>query len=214
MTDGELVRLTLSGNAAAGDQLVRRWHARLIGFCHARTGRADAAEELAQETLFRGLRGLATLADPEKLAAWLRGIASRVCVDWIRDKSRTVTLSSIAMSSVSANGDGSNGTGGPRARDGRAHRGHRAVDSRLVSGEVSPARQVERNEEHARLWQAIDRLDEPYREVIMIYYYDGESQTYARVAEMLGVSAATINLRLTRARAMLRADLAAVKSGR
>ncbi|MDA7977183.1 MAG: hypothetical protein MPJ50_00265 [Pirellulales bacterium] len=60
----------------------------------------------------------------------------------------------------------------------------------------------------------MNRLPEPYREVIMIYYYQGESKTYAAVAEMLGVSAATINLRLTKARAMLRADMAAVKSGR
>ncbi len=189
MTDGELVRQTLSGDEAAGNQLVDRWQARLVGFCHARIGRVDAAEELAQESMFRAFRSLGRLEEPEKFAAWLRGIAARVCVDWIRGKAKAVPFSTLS---------GGNGH----------------VENGFASQHDSAERTIARNEEHQRLWGAIERLPDPYREVIMIYYYDGETKTYARVAEMLDVSAATINLRLTKARAMLRADLAAVKSGR
>lgn len=194
MTDGELVRRTLQGDGAAGNQLVQRWQARLVGFCHARIGRADAAEELAQETMFRALRSLGKLEDHEKLAAWLRGIASRVCVDWIRQKTKAVPFSTLS--------------GG----NGHADNGH--LEDRLACEQDGAEQVALRDEEHARLRAAINRLQEPYREAIMIYYYDGEPKTYARVAEMLGVSSATVNLRLTKARAMLRADLAAVKSGR
>ncbi len=45
------------------------------------------AEELAQESLVRGFRALATLAEPDKFGPWLRGMASGVCLDWLK-KSR------------------------------------------------------------------------------------------------------------------------------
>ena len=45
-------------------------------------------------------------------------------------------------------------------------------------------------------------LPEAYRETLMLYYT--QDCTYDELAEMLGVSAATINARLTKARAMLR----------
>ena len=48
----------------------------------------------------------------------------------------------------------------------------------------------------------VERLPLPYREVLMLYYH--QDCTYQELADALGVSAATINARLTKARAMLR----------
>jgi RNA polymerase sigma factor (sigma-70 family) len=48
-------------------------------------------------------------------------------------------------------------------------------------------------------------LPEEYREVVMLYYY--EDVTYRDLAQLLGVSAATINARLTKARGLLRERL-------
>ena len=48
-----------------------------------------------------------------------------------------------------------------------------------------------------------------YREVLMMYYYD--DVTYQDVATTLGVSAATVNARLTKARAMLRERLSGMQ---
>src|SRR5436190_22356649 len=93
MTDGQLVRQALSGQPSAYETLVRRWSPRVLGTCHARVGRAAAAEDLAQETLLRGLRALPTLAEPEKFGPWLCGIASRTCLDWLkRSERRDVSL--------------------------------------------------------------------------------------------------------------------------
>ena len=55
---------------------------------------------------------------------------------------------------------------------------------------------------------AIMALPKALREVILLYYYD--DVTYKQMAEMLDVSAATINARLTKARAILREKLAAL----
>jgi RNA polymerase sigma-70 factor (ECF subfamily) len=96
MTDGELVRHTLAGRTSAYDPLVRKWAARVTAVCHARVGRADVAEELAQEALFRGFKALSSLAEPEKFGPWLCGIATRVCLDWLKDKDRTqVSFSAV-----------------------------------------------------------------------------------------------------------------------
>jgi RNA polymerase sigma-70 factor (ECF subfamily) len=64
----------------------------------------------------------------------------------------------------------------------------------------------ERQEQLEELMASVDALPEDYREVILLYYYD--DVTYRDLSQMLGVSTATINARLTKARAMLRARMA------
>ena len=177
MTDGQLVRQALSGTASAYEALVRRWAARVVGVCHARVGRAAAAEDLAQETLLRGLRALPTLAEPEKFGPWLCGIASRTCLDWLKRAERSEV-------SLAVTDDGAArfaATGGDAATD------------------------LERADDIDRLMREVERLPEPQREALMLYYY--EDCTYQELAERLGVSAATINARLTQARMTLRARL-------
>jgi RNA polymerase sigma-70 factor (ECF subfamily) len=63
----------------------------------------------------------------------------------------------------------------------------------------------ERREQAERLTREVERLPQPYREVLMLYYYQpGGGCTYQELARLLGVSSATINARLTKARQMLR----------
>src|SRR5438132_4942674 len=88
-TDAELVRQALAGRAEAYADLVRRWAGRITALCHAKVGRADVAEDMAQEALLRGYRSLASLADSEKFGNWLCGIAVRTCLDWLKAKQRT-----------------------------------------------------------------------------------------------------------------------------
>src|SRR5258707_2200598 len=89
MSDEELVRQTLAGRTEAYAELVRRWAGRITALCHARVGRADAADDLAQEALLRGFRALNSLAEPEKFGPWLCGIAQRASLDWLKSKERT-----------------------------------------------------------------------------------------------------------------------------
>ena len=63
-------------------------------------------------------------------------------------------------------------------------------------------RAVDRADEARRLMDQVESLSEQHREVLMLYYY--RDVTYRDLAELLGVSTATINARLTKARAILR----------
>ena len=56
------------------------------------------------------------------------------------------------------------------------------------------------------LWNAVDRLSEPYRTVLILFYY--EDLPTADVAEATGTRPATVRKQLERARDLLRAELA------
>lgn len=56
----------------------------LVRFCARRTGDANAAEDLAQETLIEAWRHADRLADPDERIPWLFGIARNVCRRWLR----------------------------------------------------------------------------------------------------------------------------------
>ena len=173
MSDAELVRQARAGRTEAYAELVRRWAARVTAICHARVGRAHVADDLAQETLLRGFRSLPSLADPERFGSWLCGIALRACLDWLKCKQNQ----QIPFSAL-----------GPE-HGADAHPDPRQSDET----------DLERDDENRRLLAEVEALPEECRKVVMLYYY--EDVTYRDVGRILGVSPATINARLTKARA-------------
>src|SRR5712691_4389413 len=95
MTDAELVCQTLAGRVDAYAELARRWAGRITALCHAKVGRADVADDLAQETLLRGFRALRSLSAPDKFGPWMCGIAVRASLDWFKSKQRKQVLFSV-----------------------------------------------------------------------------------------------------------------------
>ncbi len=180
MSEGQLVRQARAGRTEAYAELVRLWAGRITALCHAKIGRADVADDLAQETLLRGLRHLGSLADPDKFGAWLRGIALRTCLDWLKDKER----SQINFSDL---------------------RPEQNPDDLLPDQGWSAEPRLDRDDEVQHLLAEVERLPEEYRRVVMLYYY--QDLTYRELGQLLGVSPATVNARLTKARALLRKRL-------
>jgi RNA polymerase sigma-70 factor (ECF subfamily) len=177
MSDAELVRQVLGGQTAAYAELMRRHAGRVHALCLARVWRLADAEELAQEAAYRGLRDLATLRDPGLFGRWLCRIARNVCANWRKDRDN-------AHLSLSRLGD-------------RA--GLCACPER--SGWFA----VDQADEVRRLMEEVRALPEEYREALTLYY--SQRLTYAELAELLEVSPATVNYRLTRARELLRERL-------
>jgi RNA polymerase sigma-70 factor (ECF subfamily) len=174
MDDATLVRQVLAGNTNAYAELVERWAMRITALCHARLGRADLAEELAQETLVRGFEELPSLGDPDRFGPWLAGIAANTCRDWLKSpRNAHVLLSNLPAEPLSP------------AR--------------------TPAAEAELQDEIAHLIQGVEALPEECRIVLMLFYY--QKSSYRDIAHVLDVSTATVNARLTRARALLRGRL-------
>jgi RNA polymerase sigma-70 factor (ECF subfamily) len=179
MSDAELVRQARAGRTEAYAELVRRWAGRITALCHARTGRAHLADDLTQETLLRGFRSLASLSDPERFGPWLCGIALRTWLDWRKRRQNA----QVPFSALDADNNPDE-----------------YLDPRSQTENV-----VERAEEVRLLMTEVEALPSDCRQAIMLYYY--HDTTYREIAQLLGVSTATVNARLSRARAMLRARL-------
>ena len=178
-SDAELVREAGNGRPDAYGELARRWSPRVMAVCHARVRCQTAAADLAQETLLRGFRDLVTLKSPEKFGAWLRGIAQRVCLDWLKSKERT------QVPFTRLNDDG-------------------LIERQLAAGDNVEAAVAQADEVH-RLMAEVESLSDNHREALMLFYC-GE-MSYREMAELLGVSTATINARLSEARGLLRQRL-------
>lgn len=178
MTDATLAESAQRGDATAYAELVRRWSPRITAFCHSRVRRADVADELAQETLVRGYTAVRSLVDPARIGTWFLGIAHRVCLDWFAQSKRA-----------------------PRTF-GEFEHAAASIEAALTPMQRLQEHDPQRNARLEALVEAVDDLPDPFREIIMLYYYG--TQTYADLADALGVSFATVNVRLTKARALLR----------
>jgi RNA polymerase sigma factor (sigma-70 family) len=86
--DGTLVLGVRSGDRSAFAELYDR-RARLIrAICYDETRSLQTAADLTQEVFLRAYRNLGRLQDPDRFAAWLIGIARRVCCEWRRRRRR------------------------------------------------------------------------------------------------------------------------------
>lgn len=86
----------------------------------------------------------------------------------------------------------------------RLRRRHQRTES-LDEVQLEPEPQPSHDESEARLTalrRFVGRLPEALREALLLFYFEGMS--YARMAELLGISEAAVNQRLSRARAQLR----------
>lgn len=177
--DEELVRSALNGHRGAYEDLVHRWGRRVVALCHARVSDAEVAEDLAQETLFRGWKRLQSLRQPEDFGPWLRKIAEHVCLDWIRQTaSRRAAHERMLM----------------------------ATSPAPSTGEMAASTDAGQRDENHRVLTEVNELPETLREVVLLRYYD--DITYDEIAELLGIARATVNARLSRARCLLARRLA------
>ena len=148
--------------------------------------RDDAeAEDLTQETLLRAYNKLSTLEDPTRLSPWLYRIATNVTYDRFRQASyrhRPVSLEEERGSEA----EGAK----PRTLPDDSPRLDKLMEQREMSSCVQ---------------EYIEDLSDPYRAVILLH--DLQGLTNPEIAEILGLSLATVKIRLHRARTKLRAAL-------
>lgn len=90
LSDSDLVGAFRAGNAAAFEELHRRYREELLHVLRRRLGRPDLAEDLAQETFLRAARAIHS-PGAMFFVAWLRRIATNLCLDHFRAQRRRPT---------------------------------------------------------------------------------------------------------------------------
>lgn len=147
----------------------------------------DAADDIVQETLLEAWRHLDQLRSPDRFQAWLDGICSNVCRRWSRTQGRT-TQRQVQFSSLQTD-----------ARQGDDER----LDALAVADEAvfDPAEELSRQDLSILLDRAMGYLAPPMREVLEMCYLAEQPQR--EVAQRLGLSLNTLEVRLHRARRQL-----------
>jgi RNA polymerase sigma-70 factor, ECF subfamily len=90
MEDAQLVQQVRQGDQAAFKTLVRRYQGMVYGYAYHRLGRFADAQDVAQEVFLAAYQKLEGLRQPDRFAAWLRGIAVNYCRRHRRDRDQVV----------------------------------------------------------------------------------------------------------------------------
>lgn len=177
--DARLIERVCSGDMRAFATLVER-HERLAGaVAYAVTGEWHSSRDVVQESFLKVHTSLSSLKEPEKFKSWLRNVVRTTALDWRRRNKKGVQSLDALESPEGEN-------------------------LMLEAPNTGPPEQVTDTDElRRRVREEIEKLPESHREVVALKYLDGRS--YDEIAALTGLSQATIESRLFRARQKLKA---------
>lgn len=176
-TDRGLVDSVLAGDAGSFRELVDRHQTRIVAFLHRLCGCPEQALDLAQETFLSAHRHLGTFRNESRFSTWLHAIALNHARDSGRRRRPAWSLDAVAA-------------------DGRPLVAEPAATLPAVSAGL------EQEDLARRIAAALDRLDDRYREVVVLA--DMEDASYEQIAATLAIPLGTVRSRLHRGRLELR----------
>lgn len=181
-SDAELVETVSLGMHERYGELVRRYKSLVTSYCYSRVSQRETAEDLAQEVFVRGFQALCNLKKPSAFSGWLLSIAHNVCIDHLRNKSRTVPL--------------------------EVHGEKDSQGEIILENTKTPAasERLSAEETREKILDAINSLGEEYRVTLVLRHVNGLSCD--EISETLGISLGTVTSRLSRAHKILREKLA------
>jgi RNA polymerase sigma-70 factor (ECF subfamily) len=170
-----------AGDAAAFEQLVRRYSPRLLVTARRILGNEEDARDALQDAFLSAFRALDTFAGQSRLSTWLHRIAVNAALMRLRSRKRKPERPITELL--------------PRF----AEDGHQAEPA---APWVGVDRALERQETRALVRRHIDELPDSYRTVLLLR--DIEGLDTEETARQLGVNEGVVKTRLHRARQALR----------
>jgi RNA polymerase sigma-70 factor (ECF subfamily) len=178
MTDADVVARVLGGETALFEILLRRYNQRLFRIARSILRSDDEAEDAVQQAYINAFTHLGQFAGDAAFATWLTRIAIHEALARTRQRTRRAETDLEEQEQM----------------------------SRLVSDRRSPEEQTADRELTGLVEAAIDELPELYRVVFMMR--EVQQLSTAETASCLEVSEESVKVRLHRAKAMLRENLA------
>jgi RNA polymerase sigma-70 factor (ECF subfamily) len=177
-SDAELLSLARDGDDRAFGVLVDRYEGAVAATVIGMLGRGDEAEDVGQETFIRFHRSLRSFRGESSLKTYLVHIAMNLSINALRRRRR-------ALLRFVDEDDAAESTPEPR---------------------VGPAGELDANELQAVVQDAVARLGEKHRAVVVLRLFHEYSTR--ETAQMLGVPEGTVLSRLSRAMKELETQLA------
>jgi RNA polymerase sigma-70 factor, ECF subfamily len=170
---------------AVFESLVEAHYRRIYSLVYRMVRNEQDAADLTQETFVRVYKALPRLRAEGAQAAWIRRIATNLCLDFLRRRNATPASASL---------------------DARPSEDSDLLQSWDIADPTSePDRLYSNKERLSVLHKAVNSLPEDYRQVILLHHI--EEMRVEEIADALGVPAGTIKSRLSRARRELQRKL-------
>ena len=170
-SDEDLMRRTQQGDKQAFSLIYERYSASVLSYLYRMLGNVEDVESIGQEVFLRAFRFAPTYRYPQKLSTWLFTITRNLAINNARQRKRSPVRNLTEL-----NLEGVEMTGDPRKV------AQRATDD------------VEKQEEIARVLQALDGLTTDQKEVIVLGVF--QDLTYAEMEEITGTKAVTLRSRM------------------
>jgi len=178
--DRELARRALAGDDRAFEQLVRRYERGLYNLAFRMVRDSELARDLAQDVFIRVHRSLARYDPVYPFSSWIYRVATNLCIDHIRRRK----VDTVSLDAPIAG-----------ARD--------ETLTRDVADETQdPERDVEASQRAALLAEALDKLPETHRMVLLLRHQ--RDLSYEEIARILEAPLGTVKARIHRAREAFR----------
>ena len=176
------MRRVLEGDVNAFEDLVTEHEKGVYAIAQRMTGNAEDAADMTQETFIKAYNSLSSFRGDSKFSVWLYRIATNVCLDFLRSRSRKPTVS------LSVEDD-----------DGEETQMDIADESQ------SPEQLLERGLTRDAVRRGLKSLSPEYRQILLLREIQGLS--YEEIAEALALEVGTVKSRIFRARKRLCAFL-------
>jgi len=176
----KLLKASLAGDTQAFGTVIDKYASLVCAITYSATGNVSESEELAQETFLRAWKGLRQLRDLAKFRPWLCRIARSTGQNWRRNRKRRLADHVVPLEAAAGQ----------------------------ASDESGPVEIAMTREQQAVVSQALAQIPENLREPLILFYR--EQQSTRQVAVQLGLSENAARQRISRARSMLRAQVAAM----
>jgi RNA polymerase sigma-70 factor (ECF subfamily) len=175
--DAQLIDETLAGHTAAFGRLVLKYQDRLYNTVVHVAGNAEDARDVVQEAFVQAFLKLDTFQHSSAFYTWLYRIAFNVAASHRRRRRPTLSVEYARETSGLEPIDDGNG----------------------------PTERLEQNDRCQQVRQALERLSEEHRTVLVLREIDG--CCYETIADVLDLPIGTVRSRLHRARLQLREQL-------
>src|SRR5688572_4683274 len=172
-----------AGNAAAFEELVLRYQARLLTVLEHLVGNRELAEDLGQEVFLRVFRARERYQPEARFSTWLFTIANNVASNALRSKSRRREVG------VPEKSNGSDTS--PFGLDQMAK----------AASALMPTRALDKVESAEMVRQALESLNDRQRLALLLSKFEGMS--YQDIADTMDLSVQAIKSLLSRARVNL-----------
>jgi RNA polymerase sigma factor (sigma-70 family) len=178
-----LVRRCIAGDAAAWEEIVRRYNRRIYNICYRFAGSGDDAEDLTQEVFIKMYRTLNSYdVGRGAFMTWVTTITRNLLVDHFRKtKQHRVTDSLDSAPSE--------------------HEDAMPLSDQIEDKGPAPDTHVQSRETGQTVHQALQKLSPELREAVILR--DLQDMDYREIATVLKVPEGTVKSRINRGRAEL-----------